>query len=356
LDVNPVSRIDRAPEGFPPFRKLWYDESDVQDLPYNSYALYLREKYDRPAYRVSVDGGFSCPNRSGRSGPGCSYCDEQGSRAPYLAHTAGIEEQVRAALGFLRSRYNAEVFLLYFQAFSSTNAKPRDLERIYDAALDLAEFRELIVSTRPDCVDEEKAALLGSYRARGLDVWLELGLQSARDRTLQRIGRGHSAADFSASYDILKRHGLKVAVHLIFGLPGESAEDIRETVRFTARLEPDGVKIHNLHIPARSPLAGEFLRGEITAPGPQRHMEYLISALEHLPAGCLIMRLTCDTPRERLHAPRWFGEKQSFRDRLVKEMRRRGARQGRLYAGLGDGPRTPPEPPGGNLDPCSGLR
>ncbi len=307
----------------------------METHPYRSYSEYLKRLYGKHAYRVSVDAGLSCPNRSGGSS-GCSYCDAAGARAPYLGGTAGIREQIEKAVRFLKRRYGAEEFLLYFQAFSSTHASAAELRGIYDETLGLVPFKELIVSTRPDCLDEEKAELLAGYRSKGIDVWVELGLQSARDETLKRVSRGHTAAEFIAAFTLLKRQGLKVAVHLIFGLPGETAADIARTVCFVSGLDPDGVKIHNLHIPAATPLAREFLKGEITTPGPEKHLEYVIAALEILSPRCLIMRMTCDTPKDRLLSPRSFWEKQAFASILARRMSERGAFQGRLFPGALD--------------------
>ncbi len=307
----------------------------METYPYRSYSGYLKRLYGKRAYRVSVDAGFSCPNRAGGSS-GCSYCDAAGARAPYLGGTASMREQIEGAVRFLKRRYGAEEYLLYFQAFSSTNASTTELRGIYDEALGLAPFKELIVSTRPDCLDEEKAALLAGYRAKGIDVWVELGLQSARDETLKRISRGHTAAEFITAFTLLKQQGLKVAVHLIFGLPGETAADIARTVGFISGLDPDGVKIHNLHIPAATPLAREFLKGEVTTPGPEKHLEYVIAALELLSPRCLIMRMTCDTPKDRLLSPRSFWEKQAFASTLARRMSELDTFQGRHFSGTLD--------------------
>lgn len=311
--------------------------------PLASYAEYLRAKYGSPAYRVAVDAGFSCPNRGpDRGHPGCRYCDEHGARAPYLGEpgpgAAGLEErlaavrrQVGQAIPFLRRRYGAEHFLLYFQAFSGTHAPVAELERLYDAGLACGPFRELVIATRPDCVDQAKAALLGSYRQRGLEVWVELGLQSAGDATLKRIRRGHSVADFRQAFDLLRAQAVKLAVHLIFGLPGEGLPEILATARFVAALEPEGVKIHNLHVPVGSPLAAELRAGELTLPCSARHLEYVVRALELLPPQTLVMRLTCDTPRERLAAPLGFPPKAAFLRAVRGELARRGTWQGRLW-------------------------
>jgi radical SAM protein (TIGR01212 family) len=168
----------------------------VPEPPFTRYALYLTRTFGRRVYRVAVDGGFSCPNREGRSGGGCTFCAEQGSRAPYLGEAVTVREQVARAAAFLSSRYQARAFILYFQAFSATHAPSASLKAIYDEGLSAAPFVGLTVSTRPDCMDEEKAALLASYRERGLEVWVELGLQTAHEATLARIGRGHDLESF----------------------------------------------------------------------------------------------------------------------------------------------------------------
>ena len=195
-------------------------------------------------------------------------------------------------------------------------------------------FRGLNVATRPDCVDDEKARLLASYREKGLEVWVELGLQTIHDVTLRRIGRGHTAGDFRRAHAVLKEHGLNVAVHLIFGLPGEESAQIMETVQAVARLGIDGVKIHNLHIPRGTPLEAEYRKGEVTVPSASRHLEHVIAAIERLPPRTVIMRLVCDTPRAELAAPKGFWPKDAFTARLAAEMRARGSFQGRLYRPL----------------------
>lgn len=309
--------------------------------PFRSYARYLREKYGRTVYRVAVDAGFSCPNRGpDRSRPGCSYCDEQGARAPYLGDLADIGRQIHSAASFLRRRYGAESYLLYLQAFSNTFAPPDRLREIYDFCLRQADFRELVVSTRPDCVDGPVADLLASYTRRGIEVWVELGLQTAHDATLERVRRGHTVADFTRAWRLLRESGVRLAAHLIFGLPGEGLAEILESAAFIAALEPDGVKIHNLHIPRSSRMFEEYLAGELTVPAPGRHLDYVVRALEMLPPPTVVMRLTCDTPEDRLAAPRGFWPKGRFYEAVRRRMRDIPTWQGRLL-GAGQAERQP---------------
>lgn len=305
------------------------------DGPFRSYSAYLMETYGRKAYRVAVDAGFSCPHRGrDRNRRGCIYCDARGSRAGYLGDEEDLRKQVQTGIRFLKKRYGAEVFLLYFQAFSNTYAQIPELKRVYDYALGMGPFRELIVSTRPDCVSEEVADLLSDYRTDERDVWVELGLQSASDRTLNEIRRGHTLQDFYDSYERLRDRGIKVAVHLIFGLPGENWAEIRRTVVRVAAFDPDGIKIHNLHIPYGTELYDRFLNGETSVPCSRRHLDYVVNALELLPPRTIVMRLTCDTPAEYLVVPRNFWDKAAFYSALRERMERNGNRQGRLWDGV----------------------
>jgi uncharacterized protein len=323
--------------------------------PFYSYSSYLKARYGGRAYRVSVDAGFSCPNRrkeneqdslpagpfgqfygADRSVSGCSFCDERGSRAVYQEGNTGpvvtkedLKRQIEGGITFLEKRYKARLFLLYFQAFSGTFAPVETLKKLYDYCLSLAPFEELIVSTRPDCISEETVDLFREYREQGYDVWVELGLQTACDETLKRINRGHTTADFERSYEMLRSAGCRVAVHLIFGLPGEGERAILETVDYIGSLVPDGIKIHNLHIPANTRLFQEYLKGEITVPSAARHRDYVIKALERVPKSTIILRLTCDTPESLLAAPKHFLDKASFIRSVKEEMLRRNTRQGR---------------------------
>jgi radical SAM protein (TIGR01212 family) len=311
-------------------RTSWFDEYPV--YTFNEYSRYLRKRYGETVFRVSVDAGFTCPHRE--KSPdyrGCSFCEEKGARAPYLASVENLKLQIAKSIGFLKSRYKARKYILYFQAFSNTYAPVERLRAVYDQGLSVADFLELVVSTRPDCIDEEKTDLLRSYSNRGYTVWIELGLQSVSGITLERIKRGHTLGDFEKAYKILKSRSLNVSVHVIFGLPGEGTDEIMRTMEYLAGLRPDGVKIHNLHIPKGTGLADEFVAGELVAPGKDRHLVYTEHALEILPKNTLIMRLTCDTHHDLLLSPRYFCNKSEFLSSLKSRMRISNTWQGKKY-------------------------
>ena len=320
------------------------DNTDVNTEPFNNYGSYLKAKYGVPAFRVGIDAGFSCPNRKdGRNSAGCTYCDAFGARAMYQRTEGSLSDsvdenlkidighQTEKAVAFLRKRYNAQVLLLYLQAFSGTYGTPDHLRAVYDYALSLQDYSELIVSTRPDCIDQEKAELLSSYKSRGLDVWVELGLQTSNDSTLKRINRGHDTGSFLTAFNLLRQYGIKIAVHLIFGLPGETTADVMETSRFTASLKPEGVKFHNLHIPYNSPLFAEYEEGLVSAPTTEQYLEWVITAIEMMPEESVITRLTCDSREDERAAPKNFIKKTEFYSLLRNEMIKRGSFQGRRY-------------------------
>ena len=304
-----------------------------------SYSDYLEDLYGKRAYRVAVDAGFSCPNRgSDRSRPGCTYCDEYGAQAVYqdgygrdFFDRENMRFQIDRGVRFMVRRYRAEIFLLYFQAFSSTWGEPETLKSMYDFGLSLHPFRELIVSTRPDCISPEIAALLQSYRRGDFDVWVEMGLQSAHDVTLRRVNRGHAVQDFISASQLLRDLGIKQTVHLIFGLPGENWDEIEESLRLIIDLGIEGVKIHNLHIPKGAPMHHEYLQGELTVPHDMTHLDYVVRALEILPPDMIVHRVTTDTPSHRLTAPKNFWPKGLFYAKLREELIRRDTRQGARF-------------------------
>ena len=294
--------------------------------PFLRYSTWLTARYGEKTYRVSVDAGFSCPVRE--RGVPCAYCDAGGSRAPYLGDRRAVADQIGRAIGFLRSRYAARTFLLYFQAFSNTHAPVETLRQVYDFGLEQAAFRGLIVATRPDCIDEDRAKLLAEYRRRGLDVWAELGLQSANDATLRRVNRGHTRAQFDEAVRLLARHGVGVAAHLILGLPGEGRDEAIASAEHISRLPVGGVKFHNFVAVEGTALYDEYLAGKVRPPDSAQYRELLIASLEHLRPDIVVMRLTCDPPRDARCAPSEFPDKATVYRRLCDDFRERGTTQG----------------------------
>ena len=322
---------------------------------WNNYREYLLNKYGTSLYRVGVDGGFSCPTRTKERQGGCTFCDGTGSIAVYqrtsesafrhdssfdegvseevLLRFQSIENQIKKGLEFIHRRYKAKLAALYFQSWTNTYDTADNLKHIYDMALSCGDFSEFIVSTRPDCVEDDVADLLAGYITKDREVWVELGLQSASDETLRRINRGHTLSDYVKCMERLHKRGIKVFTHVILGLPGEEREDFTKTAKVLNEVGSEGVKIHNLHIPGGTKMAEEYLEGEITSWSTERYMNEVEYFLRLLNPEMIIERLVCETPSHRLMAPRHFMDKSLFLRTLNDKMEKDNTRQGDLYEG-----------------------
>jgi len=301
--------------------------------PFLSFRDFCIRAYGGPVYRVAVDAGFTCPNRSADGSGGCAFCDETGARSP-VARSAGIEDQVREGIGFARGRYGAERFMAYLQAFSGTNAGRDERRAVYDLVLGAFPFTAFSVATRPDCLGPDAVEDLAELKERA-DIWVELGVQTAHDRTLAAISRGHDWACSRRAIERAAAAGLRVAVHVIVGLPGETRDDWVATAEALSPLPVSGIKIHNLHILRGTALAGLYGKAPFHLPDEAGHAEAVIEFIRRMPPDAAIMRINTDTAPDRLIAPRWRLSKGQFRDRVIRLMNERGVRQGDLRGGGG---------------------
>lgn len=301
------------------------------DHPYRTFNKYLAETFGARVYRVPIDAGFTCPNRDGsRAFGGCTFCDDRGSGAPTIKAELSVKEQLATGIERIRRRYKAEKFLAYFQAFSNTYAPEAALKSIYDAALENPYVSGLIIGTRPDCVPDNVLDLLAEYDSRTF-VWLELGLQSVFNRTLDLINRGHSAEEFFDAVKRVKARGLKVATHLIFGLPGEGRQEMMESVRQVASCGVDAVKIHQLCVYKGTPMEADFKAGQLPLLECEEYVQLVADALEMLPPEMIVMRLVAEGTKDELIAPAWSFNKSLVHDRIDAELACRGTRQGSKF-------------------------
>lgn len=279
-------------------------------------------------HKLPIDAGFACPNRDGRVAVGgCIYCDNRGSALRRTGELPSVEEQIRRGKAFYRRRGKAEKFIAYFQTFTNTYAPLETLQGLYDRALAEADVIGLAIGTRPDCVPDETLALMRSY-ARRCEVWLEFGLQSIHDRTLRAINRGHDAAAF---LDALRRTGgspIRICVHIILGLPGESREDMLATARVIAGLPIQGIKIHSLLALKGTILGERYERGELPMMSGEEYVATVCDILEILPPEMVIQRLTADGYREVFLGPEWARNKLAVLNAINRELERRDAFQG----------------------------
>jgi len=295
---------------------------------YRTFNNYLKDYFGERVYRVPIDAGFTCPNRDGvRAFGGCTFCDDRGSGAPTIDTAVSVREQLEKGISRIRRRYKANKFLAYYQAFSNTYAPEGALRKLYDVALEFPDVVGICIGTRPDCVEDNVLDLLAEYSEKTF-VWLELGLQSAFNRTLDKINRGHSAEEFFDAVKRAKKRNLKVATHLIFGLPDETDEEMLETVRQVANCPVDGIKIHQLCIYKGTPMEFDYRLGNLPVLDEDRYIGLVADALEMLPPDMVIMRLVAEGTQEEIIAPGWSFEKERIMKKIDAEMTRRSSSQG----------------------------
>ncbi len=295
-------------------------------LLYNNLSGYFRKKYGKRLKKICIDGGFSCPNRDGKCGTGgCIYCGERGA-GEHIDSALSIREQVSSALAGAK---RDESFIAYFQNFSNTYAPVDELKKRYDSALIDRRIVALAIGTRPDCIDEEKVKLIASYKDR-VDVWVELGLQSANDKTAELINRGYPLSVFEKAVALLKQYDIPIVAHMIIGLPGETGEEAKETARYLGSLGLFGIKIHSIYVMEGTKLADEYRENRYTPPTLSEFVSACAECVGYIPESVVIHRLTGDCPKDMLVAPDWNADKNKILDEIVKEMERRNICQGSL--------------------------
>jgi radical SAM protein (TIGR01212 family) len=272
---------------------------------YNDFNQYLRDRFGCRVQKITIDAGFSCPNRDGTlSFGGCIYCDGKGSGTGAARRNESITKQVQEGKARLAARYKAKKFIAYFQAFTNTYASCDILRSRYGEALADSEVVGLAIGTRPDCIDEERLNLIEEYAASHM-VWMEYGLQSIHNRTLEKINRGHTFEDFVRAVRMTQGRNILVCTHVILGLPGESRQDVVDTARALADLGIDGIKIHSLYILRKTPLARLFEAGYCTPLDQETYVAWTVAFLEHLSPTIVVQRLTGDPDPSALVAPKW---------------------------------------------------
>lgn len=297
------------------------------DKRYNQYSAYLKNKFGVKVYKITLDAGFSCPNRDGLiSTGGCIFCDDGGSFSQAHSNLLSIEQQIDEGIKTLSSRFKAQKFMSYFQAYSNTYKPVKELEKIYNSSLCRKDIVGLSIGTRPDCVDEEKLNLIAEYKD-DYYTWVEYGLQSIHDKTLRKINRGHDFDCFLRAYEKTKEKGINVCVHVIFGL-WETHDEIMKTAQRLSELEVDGVKIHMLCALENTKLADMYYRGEIDFMSEDEYVQTVCDFLEYLPSHTTIHRLAGNGLKKNLIAPKWLGAKLDCLNKIDRELMKRNSFQG----------------------------
>lgn len=297
---------------------------------YRDYNSYLREKFGCRVQKITLDAGLTCPNRDGTVGVGgCIYCNAKGSGTG-ASRFSGISEQVSAAKEKLARKYKAKKFIGYFQSFSNTYAPFPKLLALYREALEDPDVVGLSIGTRPDCVSDEVLDFLEELSKNRL-IWLEYGLQSAKDETLSLIRRGHDVRAFEDALARTRAREIPVCVHVILGLPGETLADMLRTARFLAERDIQAVKVHLLYVIRETALDALYRSGAYRCLTREEYAEAVGEFLALLPPHVIIQRLTGDPHPEELTAPSWAMEKQQNLKAIHDYMERNKLYQGKNW-------------------------
>jgi radical SAM protein (TIGR01212 family) len=304
----------------------------MPDLLYNTFSAELRRQFGCRVQRISVDAGFTCPNRDGTVGTGgCIFCGGDGSGAKGIARGLEVSAQIEQGKEVMVRKFRAQKYLAYFQPYSNTYAPPDRLRALYDEALAVPDVVGLIVGTRPDCLPPAVVELLAGFAERTY-LWLELGLQSSVDRVLEGINRGHDVAAFVDAVRRCTARGIRVCAHLIFGLPGETREEMLATAELLNGLGVAGVKLHQLHVMKGTRLEEMYRNGEVQLLELAEYASLVCDFLERLAPQVLVHRLVGDGGLN-LVAPEWGASKFVCLNAITAELERRGTRQGSLCTG-----------------------
>ena len=299
------------------------------DKRYYQFSQYLKDKFGEKVYKITVDAGFSCPNRDGTiSSGGCIFCDEGGSFSQACDSFLPVKEQIKIGIEQQHNRYNANKFIGYLQAYSNTYKPVNELKKIYDDVFCDSRIVGISIGTRPDCIDEKKLELISSYQDK-YEVWLEYGIQTIHNKTLKIINRGHDYECFEKAYKLTKNYGIKVCTHVILGLPYETKEDMLLTAKKLAELNVDGVKFHCLCLLKDSPLVNfkDYVPME-----ESEYVDIVCDFLEILPPSTVIHRLAANGNNSRLISPLWLNKRFGTINKIDKELAVRNSYQGKFYS------------------------
>lgn len=310
-------------------------ENNVPGQRYRKFSRHLQEKFGCRVYKITIDAGMNCPNRDGTVGDtGCIFCDPSGgSGRAKESSRLSISQQIETGMEGLKRRYKADKFIAYFQSFTNTYAPAGELKRLYDEAAAHSDIVGLSIATRPDCLSTEILDLISGYADR-LYTWIELGVQSVHTSSLKYTGRGHGLFAIVDAMTAIRERPIRQCAHLIVGLPGETEDDMRETVRTVSRLGADAVKFHMLYVTRGARLLQEYEEGRVPLMSRKEYVDTVVMLLENLASEVLIQRLTSDAHPDILVAPDWLADKSRVIQDIEAVLEERDTRQGKAYNAL----------------------
>lgn len=297
---------------------------------YHSLNSFLRGKFGQKVFKISLDAGFSCPNRDGTiSKLGCVFCSERGSGDFAGDRQFSISKQFEDIKKMMNKKWKSGKYIAYFQAYTNTYADVSILKKKYDEALMQDDVVAMAIATRPDCLSDDVLDLLEDYNKKTY-LWVELGLQTINDKTARLINRGYNLNVFEESLEKLRKRGIDVVVHTIFGLPGESKEDMLKTIDYIAHKDIKGIKIHLLHLMKDTPLVNLYHSGKLNFLDEKQYIDLICESITRLPKNIVIHRLTGDAPRDLLIEPKWSLKKWEILNEIDGNMEKKNLYQG-LY-------------------------
>ena len=298
---------------------------------YYKFSDYLKKRFGCRVYKVSIDAGFSCPNKDGRlSTGGCIYCDNKAFSFNTRTSPGPVEEQIKAGIESGRRRTGAKKFIVYFQAYTNTYDRPEILKERYDCIKRFKDVVGVSIGTRPDFVDDDILDVIGGY-STDYEVWMEYGLGTMRDKTLGAINRNHLYKDFLKAFELTRKRNIKICAHIIIGLPGETRDDIMDTAREMGRLKVDGVKIHPLHVVKGTKLEELFRAGSYEPLALDEYASLSAEFLKYISPDTVIQRMTADCPEEMLVSPLWILDKNEVLKNIGKRLLRDDSYQGMFF-------------------------
>lgn len=299
---------------------------------YHSLDYYLKNTYGSKLYKLSLNGGMTCPNRDGTCGTrGCIFCSQGGSGDFAESPSETIREQIEHGKSKVAAKYGGGSYIAYFQAYTNTYAPVDYLRKIFTEAIMHPDIRILSVATRPDCLGEEILNLLHELN-QIKPVWIELGLQTIHESTARYIRRGYPLCVFDDAVKRLRKENIEVIVHTILGLPGENTADILETMEYLNHMDIQGIKLQLLHVLRGTDLAADYEKGLFQTYERDEYISLLINCLEHLRPDMVIHRITGDGPKDLLIAPLWASRKREVLNMLHHRMKEEQSYQGRLFS------------------------
>lgn len=301
------------------------------DKRYYNLNYFLRQKFGCKVFKISLDAGFSCPNRDGTiSKGGCVFCSERGSGDFAGNRQFSIKQQFESIKQVMNKKWKEGRYIAYFQAYTNTYAHVDVLREKYEEAINEEGVVALAIATRPDCLGEDVLNLLEEF-SKKVYLWVELGLQTSNECTAKKINRGYDLSIFEKAVENLRRRNIDVVTHIIFGLPGETKSDMLDTVNYVAKQNVQGVKFHLLHLMKNTPLVEFYDNGELKFLSKDEYIDIICSAIAITPPNVVIHRLTGDAPRNLLIGPQWSLKKWEILNAIDAELEKRGMYQGIYY-------------------------